>query len=377
MTVGGCDAPSFKNDLEPEMTSRWGDDPQTFAFAEYLIKWGVPVFLAQEEDEREGKRFQQPLEWQRTKPNMRALNRAKGSPRAGKYAVGAASGVECDYLDVDPRHGGDEALSKLEEMDVLPPTSGVYSTPSGGQHLWLPRSGCRSKHPKDTSPYYGLDFQMGSNPIEGDDGGRAYIYIPPTIKRGKTVEGGFTEPRTYKEIEPVDIQELRRNVHHPKMNVWREFLREEVGAKVRKPTPPVASLWKAGTPLTRRQEAFLDGSLQDAARQLQTCAKGTSNITMNNMALWMGGLVAGCGLDEAKATTILMMAAKVRRAENPEFFVPRGITDGKRQPRSFPFDNSEWMAPDWEIYTDNYDPIIDEFLANHEKQKGGKDDGTN
>lgn len=351
------------------MTSRWGDNPDTFAFAEYLIGMNVPVFLADEEN-REGKNFLRPTAWQRTKPRLDVLNRAKNSPRPGKFALGAVSGVRCDYLDVDPRHGGDAALAKLEEMDVLPPHSGIWGTPGGGIHLFLPRSGCRSKHPGESSPYYGLDFQMGSNPTEGDDGGRAYIWIAPTLKRSKINDVEWTTLRGYTEIDPVDIKELERNVHHPRMARWVEFLREEVGVQVRKRiTATGENAWTPGTPHTSRQLRFLNGCVRKACRELQSAAPGTSNIVMNNQALWLGGLVTGCGLNESQAYELLLLSARARGAEKPDYHIHRSMEDGKRQPKFFPFTDEEERAT-WDTYVDEQDIYIEEMLSNLDKAKG-------
>ena len=49
--------------------------------------------------------------------------------------TGAVSGL--DVLDVDPRHGGDDALCDIErEHGPLPPTRSV-TTPGGGQHYYF------------------------------------------------------------------------------------------------------------------------------------------------------------------------------------------------------------------------------------------------
>ncbi|HEX8104406.1 MAG TPA: bifunctional DNA primase/polymerase [Solirubrobacteraceae bacterium] len=54
--------------------------------------------------------------------------------RAG-MATGAASGLV--VLDVDPRHGGDDALHDLEQHHGALPTTLTVCTPSGGQHIYF------------------------------------------------------------------------------------------------------------------------------------------------------------------------------------------------------------------------------------------------
>lgn len=90
-----------------------------------------------------------------------------------KANVGLATGKVSGFfaLDVDPRHGGDDSLAKLErEHGPLPPTFTVR-TGSGGRHFYflMPADGAPLKNRIGLSP--GIDIRA--------DGG--YVVAPPSI----------------------------------------------------------------------------------------------------------------------------------------------------------------------------------------------------
>lgn len=81
--------------------------------------------------------------------------------------TGAASGLLA--LDIDPRHGGWESLSRMEqEHGKLPSPTPTVHTGSGGMHLYLtfPGGGNRT----DIAGYRGID-------LRGDQG---YVVAPPS-----------------------------------------------------------------------------------------------------------------------------------------------------------------------------------------------------
>lgn len=88
-------------------------------------------------------------------------------PEAG---VGIATGIDSRVIvvDVDPRHGGDDALAALErEHGDIPPTWRCL-TPSGGLHLYVHHPGGQITNRVGVWP--GID-------LRGDAG---YVVAPPT-----------------------------------------------------------------------------------------------------------------------------------------------------------------------------------------------------
>ncbi len=85
--------------------------------------------------------------------------------------VGIVAGAESGLvvLDVDPRHGGDESLRRLEEQHGPLPHTPKSRTGGGGQHHVFAHPGRKIKNKVNLAP--GLD-------IRADDG---YIVAPPSL----------------------------------------------------------------------------------------------------------------------------------------------------------------------------------------------------
>lgn len=81
--------------------------------------------------------------------------------------TGALSGVV--VLDVDPRHGGDESLEKLEAVNGALPQTVEAVTGGGGRHLYFAHPGRETRNRVGIEP--GLD-------LRGDGG---TIVLPPSI----------------------------------------------------------------------------------------------------------------------------------------------------------------------------------------------------
>jgi Bifunctional DNA primase/polymerase, N-terminal/Primase C terminal 1 (PriCT-1) len=86
--------------------------------------------------------------------------------------IAIRTGEESNLLviDLDPRHGGNESLPKLEgELGMLPVTPSVC-TGGGGGHLWHAHPGVPIKNK--------TDLGLGGVDIRGDGG---YVVVPPSL----------------------------------------------------------------------------------------------------------------------------------------------------------------------------------------------------
>jgi Bifunctional DNA primase/polymerase, N-terminal/Primase C terminal 1 (PriCT-1) len=83
--------------------------------------------------------------------------------------VGIATGRSCTVLDVDPRHGGDRTLAKLEQQRGLLPNTWRVRTGGGGTHVYFTANvDVRNSAGKIGE---GLD-------VRGDGG---YVIAPPSL----------------------------------------------------------------------------------------------------------------------------------------------------------------------------------------------------
>src|SRR5439155_14246039 len=82
--------------------------------------------------------------------------------------IGTPTGGWCDVLDIDPRHGGDEALAALERQHGPLPDTAEVLTGGGGRHIYFkPTPGLRSSAGQVGA---GLDVKA--------EGG--YVLLPPS-----------------------------------------------------------------------------------------------------------------------------------------------------------------------------------------------------
>lgn len=153
--------------------------------ARSLIMAGVPVFAAEPCPEnctvkpkkgpphRGGPgKYHIPLHWEKTIPAMVNLDRWQPG-----WALAAVGGHAVDFLDVDPRNGGDASLAELHAHGHVPRILAEAKTPSGGVHYMITATGER----KSTGFMPGLDLQSG-----GPDGvGRGFVWIAPTVRMSK------------------------------------------------------------------------------------------------------------------------------------------------------------------------------------------------
>src|SRR5882672_3683065 len=139
------------------------------AFARALIDCGVPVFVAPP-DPGAPTGFRLPVGWQATRATPRTLD----AYRTG-WALAAVGGHGIDFIDVDPRNGGDVAMARLKAEGKWPREYALVATPSGGLHSYIYGLGA-AKTKRD-----GIDLQAGAP----DGTGRGFVFLPGTERVSK------------------------------------------------------------------------------------------------------------------------------------------------------------------------------------------------
>jgi hypothetical protein len=134
-----------------------------------MVRAGIPIFTAHPTDQNE-LGFFLPRGWEKTRPNVYAIDHWK--PGMALCAVGGVAG---DFIDIDPRNGGDVPAGFLQAQGFYPKSYGQACTPSGGKHDLIAPLGIR-KAKRD-----GIDYQGGD--VNGD--GRGFVFIAPTVRASK------------------------------------------------------------------------------------------------------------------------------------------------------------------------------------------------
>lgn len=168
-----------------------------------LIAAGIPVFAAPPCPAANGgtcdrpghaggaHEFDLPAKWQVTIPAPVWLERWQPG-----WALAAVGGHAADFLDEDPRNGGDASVGEMHAAGHWPTVFAEATTPSGGRHYLISPVAER----KVTGLLPGLDYQGGA----ADGQGRGFVWIAPTVKRSK-VDG---VPRPYAWTSPPDFDHL-------------------------------------------------------------------------------------------------------------------------------------------------------------------------
>lgn len=172
--------------------------------ARRLIKYGVPVFPARVDDDGNPDRDDQ--RWARWNKYPADFDILSGYRRGD--ALCAVCGIAFDVIDIDPRNGGMFSFRRMSEElgDLGPVVYGKAKTPSGGMHLYIAALGIGSHN--NILP--GIDLK-GGNP---DGTGRGFVFIAPTIRpvKGLEGEGGIISGEdaadrvrlgTYRWIDPI------------------------------------------------------------------------------------------------------------------------------------------------------------------------------
>lgn len=165
---------------------------EALEIARQLILAGVPVFAAPPGD-KPGT-YQLPTHWEKTIPSM--VNLEKWRPG---WALAAVGGHAVDFLDNDPRNGGDLSMMEVQAAGHMPMIFGHQATPSGGDHWIIAPTGER----KSTGFMPGLDLQSGAP----DGQGRGFVYIAPTVRPSKDpADNGAL--KAYRWVEPPNLEAL-------------------------------------------------------------------------------------------------------------------------------------------------------------------------
>lgn len=141
-----------------------------------------------------GVEYDLPAGWQRTTP---VGSKAWLDAWRPGWALAAVGGWAADFLDEDPRNGGDASVGELHAAGAWPVTCGEARTKSGGRHYIV--SPVRARKLVGLLP--GLDYQGGDEAGQG----RGFIWIAPTVGRSK---------------DPADVDEQGRP--HIRPYVWQE-----------------------------------------------------------------------------------------------------------------------------------------------------------
>jgi hypothetical protein len=173
--------------------------------ARAMARVGIPIFVARPALNRQGVwqpkggtgncGYKLPDGWQATVPDPRTVD--TWQPGMALCAVG---GTVADFLDNDPRNGGDASAAALSAAGHWPLSYGRQATPSGGVHdIIAPlRVGSRDGFAQ------GLDLKGGTPPDAAGKTHRGFIFLAPTVKISK-VNG---TPRTYRWLAEPDLLRL-------------------------------------------------------------------------------------------------------------------------------------------------------------------------
>lgn len=303
-----------------------------------LIEAGVPVFVAPPVPMGYDRRseFFFPRGWQRTEPDVDELLEWRPG-----WAVCAVTGIQFDVLDVDPRNGGAASLEMLKSVGVMPPSFGEVSTPSGGQHFYIPRSHLR----KSTDVWYGIDLQAGDD----FEYGRGFVYVPPTVRRSKTL--GTMVP--YRETVPVDVLGCvggEKLAQYLKFKAaFMQFYREPFDGSVGVALGREFKLEDPWADALLHRFAQIVNNLRNFPKNKDKTREKSEWAMLNRQAIAVGGLVSGSGLPEEMARAGLIRSVQGWTAwgwqlSELEYFINRGLTYGKTRPISLreDYEIDEW-----------------------------------
>jgi hypothetical protein len=171
--------------------------------ARTLVGLGVPVITGRLDrmGNPDGKRDSRWNSWQRTRPNLRPIDRYDG-----RDAMGAVAGIAYDVIDIDPRSGGQLSFARMSQElgDDGPEVYWEVSTSSGGTHLWI-------------APL-GLGTHNGFAPGLDLAGAGHFVFIPPTVRPSKDPANGGRLVR-YKAKTPLAAPN-----GHPSSEAIRDYI---------------------------------------------------------------------------------------------------------------------------------------------------------
>ena len=224
--------------------------------------------------------------------------------------IGIRTGARSNLvvLDIDPRHGGEEALAELANRDPTVLDTRLIRTGSGGCHLYF-------AHPGHTVRNSAGLLAPGID-VRGDNG---YVVAPPSIHAsGRSYRVGVDQA-----IAPLPVS--------------------IIGATTREPSRIV----EMG--VMRYESAWARAAFHREVALVATAEPGTRNTTLVRAAFKLGQLVGAARLEHATVSDALVNAATNAGLPLREALatVTRGITAGARQPRGRDADrlHSRWRDP--------------------------------
>lgn len=257
--------------------------------ARELAGAGVPIFVAAPcpgetcgrpgHGAGRGPGFDLPVDWDRARPDPSVVDRWRPG-----YALAAVGGHVVDFVDTDPRNGGDVSAAELKASGAWPTSYGQQYTPSGGVHDLIVALRIGKGVPRR-----GVDLQGG----RPDGTGRGFVFLSPTVRASK-VTG---ERLPYRWVTEPDLARLAE---------WGELdetgrqLADMITAK-RAPdagswTPPVPADG-APAPYGDPARSFTMSQAVDFCRpamgRLATAPNGEINDRLNDAAKVLQHFVAG------------------------------------------------------------------------------------
>lgn len=290
----------------------------------------APIFTARPEPD--GTDYIRPKAWQHTPTEGNADRIAAWRP--GMSLQGLMGGVVAG-VDVDTKNGADP--DKVRQLlDGLGVT--VYAevlTPSGGWHFYvaghpdLPSVGANAER-DGLVGYPGVEIaSYGSN-----------LFLPGT-KRAKYDGAGYV-------VVSNNLAALAEGGDPLEAEVFAGWVADNRTAAA-VPAGPVADPWD-GTPPDKRQQAYLDAVVHNAAKRVEEARKGGRNVTLFEQARACGWYIAGAGLDETTAVDALFTAAKDLREDEGDRSVMStirsGLRSGTKYPKAVPLTAGQQQAAD-------------------------------
>lgn len=290
--------------------------------ARNLIRAGVPLFLARPDPTVESG-YKPPEKWETSRPLLDVVDRWRPG-----YALCAVGGHTCDFVDVDPRNGGDIDEAGLRAAGMWPTSYGRATTPSGGTHDII--APLRIGKGKITA---GIDLQGGLPKPDGDGKThRGFVFIAPTVRVSKVDQAHrayrwIIEPAMDVLAEDTDTDDTGQAIGEMVKQYGTKPPR--LGAETRDPTTPPPN----PTGLLRAQVTTFEQLTTEGNNRTQE---------LDNLALLAGHGVPTYWTAEAARARLLEAAlangyirSHGQRAALTQ--INSGLADGAQQP---------WAPPD-------------------------------
>lgn len=292
------------------------------SIAREFIEHMVPVFISPPLPPRAGGEFLYPKEWQLTVPGNENLASLRDYKLG--WAISAVTGYMFDVIDVDPRNGGDRSFDLLMQAGCLPQHRWLVTTPSGGLHYYINRTGLRSLGAGRLLP--GIDFKAG----DFNGNGRGFVYLPGTFRSQKARDGKIPG---YVPQGQMDWEALDKSDDSEEFRRFMELVITRLGENWND-KPVKGNGYYTGPALTNEQHKRVAESLAGAVSALSTATQGERNDALNKVGYFVGGLISGSGLEEELAYYALAQTARKLGLEDKEieYHLSRSIAQGRLRP---------------------------------------------